>query len=422
MTDHLPITITINWKKPKAAAKTIRRRCYKNFNETAFLADLHRFPWKLITDIPSPDDKLSFFNEAVSGILNHHAPEKRIRVRKNPVPWITKSIRDHMDARNRALKSFRQQRTEALWNDYKSLRNSVTKLVKKSKLEYFSNLLRKNSPPSAFWQTLKSSVKTASNPYLPGIFNIHAAALATLFNNHFATTNSVILTACPHPSPPVLSLSTCPVLPSYTHSPPLTPTQTTPLPHSLLHPPPLKSLSEVDAETCSKLLCTLDSHKSAGPDNIPPKVLKSASNILAPPLASIINTSFKHGSFPTAWKHAIVKPLHKGGDKLDLRNYRPISILPATSKIIERLAKDQLMDHCKDQLHQFQSGFRPYHSTTTALLQCTNDWLLAMDKGLLIGVVFLDVSKAFDSTTSYYYRNSNPLDFRIQPSTGSPPT
>ena len=84
-------------------------------------------------------------------------------------------------------------------------------------------------------------------------------------------------------------------------------------------------------------------------------------------------------------------------DKLDLRNYRPISILPATSKIIERLAKDQLMDHCKDQLHQFQSGFRPYHSTTTALLHCTNDWLLAMDKGFLVGVVFLDVSKAFDS-------------------------
>ena len=80
-------------------------------------------------------------------------------------------------------------------------------------------------------------------------------------------------------------------------------------------------------------------------------------------------------------------------------NYRPISLLPILSKTLERVVRKQLVQHLTDNhlLYPLQSGFRSGHSTTTALLHCTNDWYTALDRGLLVGVLFLDVSKAFDT-------------------------
>ena len=103
--------------------------------------------------------------------------------------------------------------------------------------------------------------------------------------------------------------------------------------------------------------------------------------------------------FPSLWKHAHVKPLHKGGDKLSLSNYRPISLLPILSKALERVVRKQLVQHLTDNhlLYPLQSGFRSGHSTSTALLHYTNDWYAALDCGLLVGFLFLDVSKAFDT-------------------------
>ena len=94
-----------------------------------------------------------------------------------------------------------------------------------------------------------------------------------------------------------------------------------------------------------------------------------------------------------------MKPHHKGGDKLSLSNYHPISLLPVPSKTLERAVCKELVQHLTDNhlLYPLQSGFRIRHSTATALLHCTNDWYAALDRGLLVGVLFLDVSKAFDA-------------------------
>ena len=75
------------------------------------------------------------------------------------------------------------------------------------------------------------------------------------------------------------------------------------------------------------------------------------------------------------------------------------SLLPILSKALERVVRKQLVQHLTDNHlpHPLQSGFRSGHSTSTALLHCTNDWYAALDCGLLVGVLFLDVSKAFDT-------------------------
>ena len=78
-----------------------------------------------------------------------------------------------------------------------------------------------------------------------------------------------------------------------------------------------------------------------------------------------------------------------------MENYRPISVISIVSKIMEKLIYNQLYDYLINS--NSQHGFRPCHSTTTALLDITNRWYQSMDVGQLNGVVFLDLKKAFDT-------------------------
>ena len=99
------------------------------------------------------------------------------------------------------------------------------------------------------------------------------------------------------------------------------------------------------------------------------------------------------------WKAARLTPIFKKGQRSMLDNYRPISILPVISKLMERILYEQMCDYFKKQniLSEHQFGFRQFHSTTTTLLDCTNEWYINMDRGLYNIVVLLDLKKAFDT-------------------------
>ena len=112
----------------------------------------------------------------------------------------------------------------------------------------------------------------------------------------------------------------------------------------------------------------------------------------------LINKSILEGKVPALWKIAKIIPLHKKGDKSNPDNYRPISLLPCISKVLEKIIQNQLtkfLDINKVLIKE-QSGFRAKHSTTTALMRVTDDWLKAMDNGQYTGAVFIDLQKAFD--------------------------
>ena len=114
---------------------------------------------------------------------------------------------------------------------------------------------------------------------------------------------------------------------------------------------------------------------------------------------TIVNLSIVKGYVPYLWKSARVLPLHKSGDTSCLSNYRPISVLPIVSKILERAVHFQLSQFISDHnlLHPNQSGFRPLHSTTTALAKLVNLWSKNIDDGKLSGAAFIDLRKAFDT-------------------------
>ena len=145
-------------------------------------------------------------------------------------------------------------------------------------------------------------------------------------------------------------------------------------------------------------LSNLNVSKATGLDNISPKILKISANIIAPSLVYIITKCVFSGSFPSMWKEAKVKPLFKTGDKDDINNYRPISILPTISKLIEKWVDIifSLFLNNFDLLHKSQSGFHAKHSTESALILMVDSWLKALNAGKLIGCVMVDFRKALD--------------------------
>ena len=96
---------------------------------------------------------------------------------------------------------------------------------------------------------------------------------------------------------------------------------------------------------------------------------------------------------------AKVSPIFKNGSKSDLNNYRPISVIPTVAKIFEKIIYDQLYQYLNENglLHSGQCGFRSLHSTLTALLEANDNWCVNIDRGLLNGVIFVDLKKAFDT-------------------------
>ena len=148
-----------------------------------------------------------------------------------------------------------------------------------------------------------------------------------------------------------------------------------------------------------KSLTGVKINKATGIDKISNKILKIAAPVIYKNLTDLFNLSITSGVFPSDWKIAKVSPLFTSGDLNNANNYRPISVLPTIARVFERLIFDQLYTYVNDNnfLYTYQSGFRPLHSTRTALLDITNEWCFNIDKGMVNGVLFLDLKKAFDT-------------------------
>ena len=139
--------------------------------------------------------------------------------------------------------------------------------------------------------------------------------------------------------------------------------------------------------------------KAASIDKLSGGFPKDSAEILSKPISEICNLSISHGIFANACKVAKLKPIFKKGIKVDLSNYRSISLLLLITKIIEKVVHDQTNEFLLDNkiLYNYQSGFRTYHSTNLSLSFLTDKILKGFDEGLLTRMVLIDLQKAFDT-------------------------
>ena len=157
------------------------------------------------------------------------------------------------------------------------------------------------------------------------------------------------------------------------------------------------SVSISQQEVLDLLKC-IDTSKATGPDGISPKLLFEAGHTIVPSLTKLFNMCLASCKVPQMWKFANVLPLYKNGDRGSINNYRPVSLLSCTSKLLERIIFKNLYNYIRDNniLTPHQSGFQSGDSTTNQLAYLYHMFSQALDSKKDIKIVFCDISKAFD--------------------------
>lgn len=171
--------------------------------------------------------------------------------------------------------------------------------------------------------------------------------------------------------------------------------------HKTISVPNSLVILEVTETEVERILLNLRSHCAVGWDSISPQMLKASRSTLVPIITHICNLSIITGVFPSALKKALVTPIYKNGDRDKITNYRPISVLPTLSKILERILNNNLINFLESHniIANNQFGFRAGISTDDALIALTNSVVKQVDsKRKCIGI-FLDLTKAFDSVS-----------------------
>ena len=158
-------------------------------------------------------------------------------------------------------------------------------------------------------------------------------------------------------------------------------------------------LNPTSVTEIKKIISKMQPKNSTGIDEIPISVVKSSSDYIFFGLCHIFNLSLSQGRFIIDFKKAKVIPVHKKGQKTNVNNYRPISLLPVLSKILEKIVYNRLYSFLSPSnfFYDLQFGFRKNHSTShAATVMVENITKSFEDKEYTLGV-FLDLSKAFDA-------------------------
>lgn len=142
----------------------------------------------------------------------------------------------------------------------------------------------------------------------------------------------------------------------------------------------------------------------SGIDDISPKLIKTISSYIITPLTSFINLSLQSGKFPDLMKIALVSPLFKKGDTLDIDNYRQISLLAEFSKVLERAVYNIIINFVETNnlLTVSQHGFRAHKSVETASYRLLDYIYSELDRGDYVVTIMFDLSKAFDTISMPY--------------------
>ena len=157
-------------------------------------------------------------------------------------------------------------------------------------------------------------------------------------------------------------------------------------------------LIPITATEIKSVVSSLKQKNSSGYDEITSILSKTSASIISLPLSFIYNYSLYTDIFPDHFKIAVVKPMYKKGDKYNISNYRPVSLLPIFSKVLEKAMHNRLNHHLNTHniLAPEQHAFKRGMSTEDAAFRLTDNVLKSLNQKLHVGGIFCDISKAFN--------------------------
>lgn len=365
ISDHRLVFCVLNVPIVVNKQKFITYRNFKDFNFENFSRDLSNINWNNIINLNNIDHKVEFLTNNITLLFDKHAPIKTIRVSKPPAPWLTYPLRLILKERDNALKKYKMNSNEENWNEYKAKRNFALASIRREKSAYLRDLERESCPKKLWNGINRLNINAKPNPNVPSDLN-NPNAVNNYFISVFETNDN------------------CEEKIRFYNN-------------NLLNENALFSLSLVTPDDVQKAVYCLKSN-SCGYDKITVHMLKLCLPVILNYLTHVINVCLENGYFPEIWKEALVIPIPKNNNPSALSDLRPISLLPVLAKVLEKIIRAQMAAYLDKHkiLPTHQSGFREHHSTTTALLNLSDNIICSLDKKMSVILVSLDYSKAFD--------------------------
>jgi exonuclease III len=379
MSDHYLIYATRKIKKIKPQPKIINFRSFKNFNPVVFLTELKNNDWSCVIDCPDLDCAIELFTNKVLKIANKHAPLNKQKVTTRRAEWITEEFLKDSKKRDYLKKKASQSKSLLDWKTFTKQRNKVNRLNSFLKKTYVLNKLTENDKnPKKNWKTLKhlvsdsSSSSTINSLIIDNTRVSDKQEIANHFNDFFSTVGANL--ASKFKSSGTENVSSSVNTKEF-------------------------FFTQVHHSTVYKMIQSLSPDKATGIEGIGVKLLKAGNPILSKVLAILFNRSLSSGHVPKQWKVKRVSPLHKGDEKDNMDNYRPISIMSISMKLFEKIVHDQLSTFINSNniLITRQSGFRKSYSTSSAVVDVADFINNELSNNKYVCATLIDLRKAFDT-------------------------
>ena len=393
---HNMVVTALKSSFKKAKPTEIFYRDYKTFSPIKFKSELKCKLEEREVSI------YEVFEKIFLEVLDKHAPVKKKSIRANHAPYMTKALRKAIMRRSQLENKYQKNRTEENKTFYKKQRNFCSKLYKKERKKYFSNL----DPTSIndnkrFWKTVgpflsdkgsnKSKISLVNNDEIISDDGRVAEIMNEFFEN--AVKQLDITENEYHLKKP--NDQNCPLETAITKFD--------------CHPSILAikrnfkistkfNFLKVNPSNIAEEISKLNRNKAGVSKDIPSKLLKDTSDISSEHLSNIWNNEIiENKDFSGNLKKADICPVFKKDDSTLAKNYRPISMLPNVSKVFERILQTQLLSYMDKILSPFLCGYRKGYNTQRALISLIEKWKESLDKNGLAAAVLMDLSKAFDT-------------------------
>lgn len=390
ITDHLPVFATIqNTTKAKIQNYPEIQKLRRNKTPEAVEAlkeDLGKQNWNVVYIHDDPNDAYDEFVSIFTALYDRHCPLRPQKKHKyEEKPWMTRGLENACKKKNILYKQFLKDRIKEKENKYKKYKNKLTNIMRHCKKEYYNQLLEQNkSNTQGTWNVLNSIIKKGvKKSDFPNYFttneNVDISTpkeIVNEFNDYFINVGSNLANEI------------------------IDPKQKDGVDDNIIDiNPKTIFLTKIEEKELIDVVNKFKNKRSNDCNDIDMSLVKNIIMHIAKPLTHICNQSFQTGIFPDKMKIAKVIPIYKNGNKHSFSNYRPISLLPQFSKILEKLFAHRLENFMESQnlLNDQQYGFRSNRSTSMAVMELIDKISTKTENKEYTVGLFIDLKKAFDT-------------------------